>query len=1199
MARRTGVSRCWVLVVGWLCATALCTAAGLPETPRFRMIGVAQGLPSSVIVGLASDRDGYVWVATQDGLARFDGVGFRVWRHVPGSPAALPGNGLQALHVDARDQVWVGTENGGLSRLDGARERFRTWSMASHPQIGSDDVWSIASRAGNVWFGTFGGGLHRLSASGTIDRWMPRPGDPNSLPSDTVLALAHDPEGVLWIGTTAGLARMDRHGLRRVPLPGETPQAMVFSLTPDRAGVWVGAASGVHHVVRGRWSTPAWSPMFARPNALMQIAGEAPGGDPTARGGQWLVSQRGLWRIGADGVPGPVRINGVETAKSMQSLLLRADGSLFVPVPGRGLGYLRPDWQAIANFSKASHGLAAEVYRGLAESRDGGLLISGQPGGVERIHQGNVQSLPLPASARTRLQDAKVFALAETADRSLWLGTGRGLLRIGASGDVREWSQDSPRDATLPGQPELMLGSADSTLWIAFIGGGIQQRDAASGRLLQQVVADADPGLGSADLEAMALDGQGRLWIAGAGGMAAWDAATRGFRRLAAFGPQRIDAFAFDGPHRLWLHRLAGLELFQCASPCTDDRWSRLDRAGPDQGFPAVDGSGLAVDGLHRVWLSGPRGLFRWDPQGRRLRRFGLQDGLSSQEFVPRALRLGADGVLHAATTDGAVVQIDTSLPDRPPPRADLRLDSVDVRRDGAWHRLRSGAGLRLAPRDRELRVVMRLLAFTDPGAHRYRSRLDGFDRTWVRQGNNGERVLAGLPPGHYLLRMRAQDGSGVEAAEQRLRFRIMPPWWQTPWATGGGVLLALLLLAALAQAYRRRLQRRHALDLAEAGRRLAETASDAKTRFLATLGHEVRTPMTGVLGMSELLLGSDLDPRQRRYAQAIHGAGEHLLRLVNEALDLARIEAGRVALEDAAFDVNALVAAVVGLQSPLARQRGLRLVVRIDPGTPEALRGDPARLQQILLNLLGNAIKFTDHGSVSLRVGALSSGGLRMEVTDTGPGLSPEQQARLFQRFEQGEGARTAARYGGSGLGLAICRELTAAMGGSIRVESSTGVGTSFIVELPLPPATLPPAIAQTPVPQGRSLQLLLVEDDAIVAEVLRGLLQADGHQVTHAAHGLAALSELASGTFDAALLDLDLPGIDGLDLARQIRAQGCALPLLAVTARADGEAEPMARAAGFDAFLRKPVSGELLRQTLARVLSGDAPPRPPVLAG
>ncbi len=348
---------------------------------------------------------------------------------------------------------------------------------------------------------------------------------------------------------------------------------------------------------------------------------------------------------------------------------------------------------------------------------------------------------------------------------------------------------------------------------------------------------------------------------------------------------------------------------------------------------------------------------------------------------------------------------------------------------------------------------------------------------------------------------------------------------------------------------------------------------------------------------MSELLLQTPLDGRQQGYASAIQLAGKHLLRLVNDALDLARIEAGKLPLDYRDFDLRQLIGQVAELVRPSAEQKRLAFACELDDALPPALHGDASRVQQILLNLLFNAVKFTERGSVSLRVGVVPQShgqGIRIEVCDTGPGMSAEQRGRLFQRFEQAEGAVTLARHGGSGLGLAICRELAAAMGGAVTVSSELGQGACFVVELPLRwvsalPAVPAPARASSPQAQA-PLQLLLVEDDPTVAQVIVGLLQTRGHQVTHVLHGLAALAEVSTRRFDAGLCDLDLPGIDGAALVAQLRARGVRFPIVAVTARADADAEPQAMAAGCNGFLRKPVTGELLAQALARVLADAA---------
>jgi len=1167
--------RQWGALLGlWLlCACAL---AAVPERPRLRIVGATQGLPSTEIKALARDRAGYLWIATADGLARYDGLGMRVWRHQPGDPQGLPGNNVQALMVGSDDRVWVATEGGGISVLDAQRQAFTHYRKATRPELGSDDIWSFASQGDVVWFGTYDGGLHRMDLKGRIRRYtMAQDG----LPSDTVLALAVDAGGVLWIGTDAGLARLQGDRIERVRLPGTDAAPLVYSLTVQAEGLWVGTAAGVwRHDAGGEWSQPDWSPMFQRPNAMNAISHDR-------NGASWIASQRGLWRQQGADPPVPVRLGGPDIPRPINALQLDPDGALWTPVAGLGLGYLRPDWRQLAQFSGVADGLQGAMYRALAPSHGGGFWLGGYNGVVQRLAaDGGIDGLD--EDSVERLRGIKVLAIAEDRDGRLWLGHRNGLIRIGNDGAIDEWGVGDVRDAAPGGQVDQLRIAADGSLWLSAPGGGVQQRDPASGRVLRDIPADAAHGLGSGDIETLMLAPQGEVWVAGSDGVAVLDAARGGFRHMPALGGERVYALAFDGDGMLWLQRQSGLAQYRRSST----GWQAGVQVDTAHGMPAVGAAGIQVDRRHRVWLSTPRGLYRYDPRSRNMRRHGMRDGATSQEFLDHALAMSAQGVLAAATADGGIVLVDTTLADPAPAVPSLRFDRLSVRRNGDWRDVPLHDGFRLGRDDREFRIRARLLSFNDPDSNRYWSKLDGFDQGWIALGASGDRVFTGLAPGLYTVRIRARDAAGNAAKEQQLTFAVPPPWWRSWWAQALSALLALSAVAAIAMSYRARLKRRHAMQLTEAKRALAEQASEAKSRFLATLGHEVRTPMTGVLGMSELLRGSRLDDRQRSQVDAIHRAGQHLLRLVDDALDLARIEAGKLELANADFALRPLLDEVAGLMAPVAERKGLAFVEHVDADAAQALHGDRTRLQQILLNLLGNAIKFTEAGHVALETAALAPQGIRFVVADSGPGLSPEQQSRLFRRFEQAEGARTASRYGGSGLGLAISQELAAAMGGRIVVESAPGQGSRFIVELPLAHAgTALPVAAAQPTSRGdatEALRLLLVEDDPIVAEVMLGLLREQGHAVVHAAHGLAALSEVATQRFDAALLDLDLPGLDGIALARMLRAQGVAVPLLAVTARSDAEAEIHARAAGFDDFLRKPVSGAALSEALAAAL-------------
>ena len=376
-----------------------------------------------------------------------------------------------------------------------------------------------------------------------------------------------------------------------------------------------------------------------------------------------------------------------------------------------------------------------------------------------------------------------------------------------------------------------------------------------------------------------------------------------------------------------------------------------------------------------------------------------------------------------------------------------------------------------------------------------------------------------------------------------------------------------------------------------EESKEAAESASRAKSAFLASMSHEIRTPMNAVLGLTRLVLDGRLAPEQREYLTTARSSGEHLLGLIEQILDLSRIEAKKLDLHPAPVDLRSLVAEVLGLLSQQAEKKGLRLESRVDDAVPVWVSGDPLRLRQVLLNLAGNAVKFTASGSVRIEVGPQPGGGDRLlvRVVDTGIGLSEEERTRVFDRFTQADESTT-RKFGGSGLGLAISSELVALMEGEIGVESTPGAGSTFWFTARLPATDAPaPALPPAMDPPGakRSRRVLVVEDNTVNMLVVTRTLARFGHQAEGATTGAEALEKIEAGPpFDIALLDLHMPDIDGVDLAQRIRAgeaeTGKRLPLYALTADARSETEKACREAGMDGFLTKPFSPEALDAAL-----------------
>lgn len=1130
--------------------------------------GTGDGLPVDDVSDVLVDRDGFVWVATWDGLVRFDGVRFEAVE-----PADWPSHRVVQLQQARDGTIWAQTEPGALVRVDpGGLAVFPLgYGGRAHPLVeDADGRWVMVQRDG----------LRRWDGQGFA------PLAPEVFAADPPTDLTAAPDGQLWALTGAGrLYRIDGDRAVEWPFAGGPPPGVGRQLRVAPDGWWIGAPDAVyrltgHVAVRLTDRGARWEPRVRgleaeadgslwvgtldgllrwRDGAVEVVASgpdlRTPGRAFVARdpaGNTWVSSGRAVLR------DGEVVFHLPPGDASIVDLTLDRYGSAWVATDGAGLHQLIPP--RIEPVGALPGGLLPNVYA-VGADPDGALWLGTTVRGVDRVAGGAVVHLDQGFDTEAR-------SIALSRDGTRWVGQRRhGLGTL--VGD--RWV----RDPAIPveGVPAL-LERSDGTL-VAGADDGLWTR--ATGDWTR--VAGVPRGV-----RALAEDPDGALWI-GTSADGLWRVDPTGAGRVEV-GADAIRSLLPDGRGGVW----AG----------TEDAGLRHSGAGAPiglaEGLPSRTVHALVDDGRGSVWGSTNRGLFRIPvaalgaraaggadplPIGVYTERDGLRDAEGNGGNGQAGLRL-PDGRLVFATQAGAAV-VDPARVDAaavPPPLAILGLQ-VDGRRRASETPLARG--------ERTFGVDVAVLGLRDPHRAMAEWRLDGVDPDWVRGGTRRTAWYTDLGPGTYVFHLRGADADGTLAVREPTATITIPPW---PWETwplrlaAGAAAIGLVASGVRARlaAGRRRQRELEAVVEAQAAR-LAEL-DRRKIRHFADLSHELRTPLT-------LLLGPLQDLREGRHgplpaeADAPLTLAERnaraLFEVVNQLLDLVKADAGQLALRPEVHDLGALVRQVTANFAPLAERQGVRLVEE-GPTAPIPVRVDPRELPKVVGNLLSNALKFTPRGGeVRVVVGADGS----FAVHDTGIGIS--EPDRIFERFVVGA---TSGLQPGTGLGLALTRELVALHHGRLEVQSALGEGSVFTVTLPLatgsvaplpaaPPAPmLPPLVPREPAEPDDRTTVLVVDDHADLRRWIADLLSPT-YRVVEAADGLEALAAMRRDPPDVVVSDVMMPGMDGHDLVRALRADPdhALVPIVLVSARggADSQVEGLER--GADVYLVKPFSSAVLR--------------------
>jgi signal transduction histidine kinase/ligand-binding sensor domain-containing protein/DNA-binding response OmpR family regulator len=1111
-----------------------------------------RGLPQSTVTSLAQDTDGVLWIGTFDGLASFDGQELAPVSPAPGAPVR---GAVTAITARRAGGIAV-TSQLGVHLFDG-----KAWLVAPSKRPAA----ALAESAdGALWMADGGGSVFSLEGR---DRWRPHPEI-----QEPAIALAAAPDGSLWAATATGAIRLERGTATKIAAPGlkGAPSALLVA----RDGrVWMSTFAGTLQWTRADESS--WHEVTLKdwPEGA-QLRGLA----EDRRGRIWAGTLDGNVAFGTPETG--FTTWGLQNAPvgGIQTILADREGSLWFGMNVAGLAqWVGEEWSHRVSFPDGGRASERMSMGGITRGNGAdSLLVTGFAGGVLRLEGEKAARIWADEEGLTEHARQAV----EPEPGTLWVAARFGVME--AKG--REKLQ-----YTLKLKAGFVTGlfrSPQGQWYAATSTEGVYKREGRGWTIVPSINQDLD----NPHVRGIVWTRGGDMWVETLRGVSVFrdekliekitHASQPSF-------PQSVNAVVEGDDGAIWAGGAGGIAVR------TGSAWRAVSMAGGPG--PTIYSMAKAPDGA--IWAGGASGVGRY--RNGQWTTWDSRSGLLEDECNVNGMQIDDEGAVYVGTM-GGMARFDPKVERLTPPPLKLRwLQTPPVDASG-----------KARPEARELRLRWSA-AWLGPRPVEYRVRMSRLKEEWSDPTRDGSLDIQNLGPGLWPVEVQARvDGATEWTDPLRLDVVVRPYWHETLPARAGMAGLLVLLGAGLVRLRVTRL-RRHAAELEstirlrtadladkvallEESERRAQAASRAKTTFLANMSHELRTPLNGVLGFAQLMARRPArDSEDRRHLSVILRSGEHLLGLINDVLSMSRIEAGGATLNESTFSPAGLVTSVEQLLRPRADSKGLSLRVDLAPGLPAQVRGDAGKLRQILLNLLGNAIKFTEAGEVVVSA-SWDDGRATFEVRDTGPGIASSEVGGLFEPFVQSETGRSARE--GTGLGLALSRDLARVMGGDIQVRSEAGRGSTFRCEvsLPLAPSNAAPKEETARVtgiaPGQPPFRILVVDDVAENREALAGLLLAVGFEVRSAENGMVALQIFREWHPHLIWMDKRMPGMDGLETTRRIHAEagaaGPAPKIIVLSASALDHERNEIMASGCDDFLAKPYREEVVFAKMAERL-------------
>lgn len=1074
------------------------------QSLHFQNLTVKDGLSNNKINAILQDKIGFIWLGTEDGLNRFDGYSFKIFRNNPSDSNSISDNNIWSLFEDESGNIWVGTKSGELNLYDFGKDSFKKWKIEKRGGKENGIVTIFKDSEGMIWVGTYQSGLYRLNlATNELKNWNYNPNDPFSLSNNFVTSIIEDDDGYLWISTY--------NGLNKFNLKSNDDKFLKFYSDPNNDNsisndlvwqisksdfetdiLWIGTANGL---VKYNTSKNTFSRInlptkndLQFGNSVSSLVEEKLNDEMIL----WLGTYSGLVRMNLNSSKS-VRFIKSETepfslvSNEINQIIKDSSGIIWMATEN-GLSYISPKAIKFNNLFNEKVGLEAldDFKKTNVKSicqRSDGTIFFGTPDGVKSY---NNSSSSKKSQLYKSTDGINVWSMVVGASDELWIGTyGQGLKQLNLSNaSLNNWVIESPTFKTSAFNYIKSLYIEENILWIGFWGGGLAKFDTKTGEYKIWISENANPNsISYNDVWTITRDRKGRLWIGtNGGGLNLFDDTDGGkFHRLIGGSSNSIQLSStsiyslkesLKGKNSddseqtiLWVGTSSGLNKLIIKSTLDinklDASNTKVIVYNNENGLADNFIKSILEDENGNLWLGTNAGISFFDIEKESFNNYSTPDGLRGNDFNSESALYSKNGLMYFGGTEGLNVFDPQNITqsDFIPPivltEFQVFNQPVYISEDSPLKENILIAKEIILPYSQNVfSFQFSALDYNSPQSIQYIYKMEGFDKDWINSGDRRFITYTNLNPGNYIFKVKASNSDGVWSENYKsVSVTILAPWWRTDWAYIMYVLIIIGGVYSIRRIEMNRSRLRNELKMREFEANKRRELENLKSRFFANLSHEFRTPLTLIRGPIDELINNKAGDNQLEYYQLIQRNSEKLQELIDQLLELTQLENAAIPLKAKQENLTSLLRGLLYSFESLAKEKDIW--ISFTAASDKLICWvDRDKLEKIINNILSNAFKFTSaKGEISVTISQQSFDGNEyaiLKVADTGIGIPKDKLKNIFDRFYQVDDS-SRKKFGGSGIGLALVKELVDLHKWTIDVKSEVGKGTEFYLRIPL----------------------------------------------------------------------------------------------------------------------------------------------------